>query len=314
MLVSFFWRMPLVWWLAPIFLLRFTRTQKVGRGFLLVWLSAFVTTSVSMYEIMNALMPMPLPAYLVSMAVTALLIGTIPYLLDRLLVTRLGGFTATLVFPLAVTIVDYASAKANPLGSIGAQAYFQYGNLAVMQLLAITGMWGIVFLVNWLGPVLNWAWERHFEWQAIRRNGLIYVGIMLAVFVYGGIRLAYAPEASETVRVHGITAVDMRTEMLPRLHEAQGQSWEAYRELSAEVQDVYLEGTIREAEAGAQIVHWPEMAVMLVKEDEAGFLARAGQIAADEGIYIVMPYGVEYQDGSPWENKLVIVDPSGRRI
>lgn len=310
-LLGFFWRVPLVWWLSPIFLLRFTRTQKVWRGFLLIWLSTFVTASVSMYEIMNALMPSPLPLYLATMAVTALLMGGLPYLVDRLLAPRLPGFAATLVFPMIVTSVDYLSAMANPMGSVGAQAYFQYGNLALMQLLSITGMWGITFLVSWLGPVVNWAWERKFVWPEIRRGVAVYAGVMLLVMLYGGARLAYAPDASSTVRMHGFTAVDMRQNALPTLREAQQQDWQTYRQLSAEIQDLYLEGTVREARAGAQLVHWPEMAVMLAKEDEAGFVARGQQIAREEGIYLAMGLGVEYQDGSPNEIKLIVADPAG---
>jgi apolipoprotein N-acyltransferase len=313
-LLGFLWRVPLVWWLTPIFLLRFTRTQKVWRGFLLIWLSTFVTASVSMYEMMNALMPSPLPVFLVTMAVTALLMGGLPYVADRLLAPRLKGFAATLVFPLAMTAVDYVSARANPIGSVGAAAYFQYGNLALMQLLSITGMWGITFLVNWLGPVVNWAWERNFDWPQIRRGAALYAGVLLAVILYGGARLAYAPAATDTVRVHGFTAVDMRQEMLPKLHEAQRQDWQTYRQLSVEIQDLYLAGTIREARAGAQLVHWPEMAVMLAKEDEAAFIARGQQIARDEGIYLAMGLGTQYQDGSPLEIKLVVVDPNGETV
>ncbi|MDY6877389.1 MAG: hypothetical protein SWK90_14465, partial [Chloroflexota bacterium] len=105
-------------------------------------------------------------------------------------------------------------------------------------------MWGIVFLVNWLGPVVNYAWERGFAWKEIRCNILVYAVIMLAVLLYGGARLAYAPQASSTVRVHGFTAVDMRMEMLPKLHEAKKQDWQTYRQLSAGIQDLYLEGTV----------------------------------------------------------------------
>ncbi len=43
-LVLFLWRVPLVWWLSPVFLLRFMRTQKVGRGFFLFWLSSFLAS------------------------------------------------------------------------------------------------------------------------------------------------------------------------------------------------------------------------------------------------------------------------------
>jgi apolipoprotein N-acyltransferase len=311
MLVAFLWRVPLIWWLGPMFNLRFMRTQKVRRGFFVIWLATFITAIPPMYTIMNELMPSPLPVFLVTTAITALISGGIPYLLDRLLVPHLKGFSATLVFPLIVTALDFISAKANPMGSLAAAAYFQYSNLALIQLLSITGMWGIVFLVSWFGSVVNYAWERNFAWKEIRRNILVYALIMLAVLLYGGARLAYAPQAANTVRVHGITAVDMRREMLPRIHEAQQGDRESYRKLAAEAQDLYLDGTIREAQAGAQIVHWPEMAVNVPKEDEPNFLSRAQQIAQDESIYLVAAYFTNFQDGSPWENKLIIIDPQG---
>ncbi|MEJ2707184.1 MAG: nitrilase-related carbon-nitrogen hydrolase [Anaerolineales bacterium] len=313
-LMLFLWRVPLVWWLSPVFLLRFIRTQKVRRGFLLIWLALFLANIPPMYSILNTLIPMPMPVFLIVTAVIVLMIWVIPYVVDRLLAPRLQGFAATLVFPLTMTVMSYISAKANPMGSIGGAAYFQYSNLALLQLLSITGMWGIVFLVNWFGPVVNYAWERGFAWKEIRRNTLTYAAIMLAVLLYGGARLAYAPQATHTVRMHGITAVDMREEMLPKLHEAQKQDWQAYRQISMGVQDLYLAGAVREARAGAQIVHWPEMGVILAKEDENSFIDRAKQIAQDESIYLVMAYDANYQDGRPFENKLLIVDPAGQVV
>jgi apolipoprotein N-acyltransferase len=53
------------------------------------------------------------------------------------------------------------------------------------------------------------------------------------------------------------------------------------------------------------------MAVNLPKEDEDDFVMRAQQIARDEGIYLVMAYAASFQDGSPFENKLLIIDPAG---
>ena len=61
-----------------------------------------------------------------------------PYLIDRLLSPRLKGFAATLVFPLAVTAMDFLGMTINPIGSWGALAYTQYGNLALMQLLSVS--------------------------------------------------------------------------------------------------------------------------------------------------------------------------------
>jgi apolipoprotein N-acyltransferase len=306
-LLGFFWVIPLTIWLSPVFMLRFMRTQKVWRGFILVWLASFVTIAITLRN----MLPMPLPVYLVTMAISSLTVGGLPYLADRLLAPRLRGFAATLVFPLAVTALDYIGAATNPMGSIGAQAYGQYGNLAFMQLLSITGMWGIVFLANWFGAIVNWAWERSFDWPKIRRGAALYASILLLVMLYGGARLAFAPAPTGTVRMHGITAVDMQ-QTLPELHQAAGRDdWQVYRQMSAEIQDRYFEGTVREARAGAQLVHWPEMAVMVVKEDEAAFIARGQQIARDEGIYLAMAMAAVYEDGRPGENKLIVVDPAG---
>jgi apolipoprotein N-acyltransferase len=312
-LLGFFWTIPLVWWLSPVFVLRFTRTQKVWRGFILAWLATFLTVGVTQYGMMNALMPSPLPVYLITMAIGALPF-TLPYLADRLLVPRLRGFAATLVLPLAVTAVDFVSAKANPLGSIGSQAYFQYGNLALMQLLSITGMWGITFLVNWFGSVVNWAWERGFTWSNIRRGAAVYAGILLLVMLYGGARLAFAPPATGTVRMHGITAVDMRQNWSGLNQVIEQEGWEAMRQKTAEYHDLYFEETVREARAGAQLVHWPEMAVMVPGEDEPAFIARAQEIARQEDVYLALGVGTVFQDDRPWENKLIVIDPAGEIV
>jgi len=312
-LLSLLWRVPLVYWLVPVFYLRFTRTQSTRRGFFLIWLASFLTVVPPLYPILSAMIPSPLPVFIITAVITALLASGIPYLVDRLLVPRLKGFSATLVFPLIMTVMDYISAKSNPLGSLAGSAYNQYSNLALIQLLSVTGMWGIVFLVNWLGPVLNYAWERGFEWKAIRRNMVAYAAIMLGVFLFGGVRLAYAPQAENTVRIHGFTAVDVRHELMPKMHALAGDR-QAYRQASTEVQELYLEGTLREAQAGAQIVHWPEMAIFLPEEDEADFLSRVAQIASDEGIYVVVPYALEFKDGGPFDNKLLIIDPAGEVV
>jgi len=312
-LISLFWTIPLVWWLSPILVLRFIRTQKVWRGFVLSWLATFAIVGITQYEMLDALMPSPLPVYLVTVAFTALPY-TLPYLADRLLAPRLRGFGGTLVFPLAVTVVDYVGARANPLGSIGAQAYFQYGNLALMQLLSVTGMWGITFLVNWLGSVVNWAWERDFDWPSIRRGSAIYAGILAAVVLLGSARLAFAPPVMGAVRMHGVTVVDMR-ENWPELHRiAAEDGWEAMRQVAADYRDRTLEATIQEARGGAELVHWPEMAVMVPGEDEPSFVARCQEVARHEQVYLAMGVGTVFHDGRPTEVKLIVIDPAGEIV
>ncbi|MCK4464908.1 MAG: hypothetical protein KAU83_04280, partial [Bacteroidales bacterium] len=140
-LLGFFWTMPLTVWLGAIFILRFMRTQRVWLGFILVWLSSYVTLGITLRD----MLPLPLPMYLISMAISTLMVFALPYLADRLLAHRLKGFASTLVFPLAVTAMDFIGATTNPMGSLGAYAYALNDNLVLLQLLSITGMWGITF-------------------------------------------------------------------------------------------------------------------------------------------------------------------------
>ncbi|MEJ2266723.1 MAG: hypothetical protein P8X95_25045 [Anaerolineales bacterium] len=48
----------------------------------------------------------------------------------------------------------------------------------------------------------------------------------------------------------------------------------------------YFEATLREAQNGAQLVHWPEMAAWVPEEDEPAFYPRAAEIARQEDVYL----------------------------
>jgi apolipoprotein N-acyltransferase len=255
----------------------------------------------------------PLGQYLVMMAINAFTICALPYIIDRWLTQRVRGFASTLIYPTAATAFEFLSVMSNPMGTVGASPYTQYGNLAVVQIVSLTGMWGLNFLIYWLASTVNWAWENKFEWLKIRRGAAVYGGIMLAVVVYGGARLAFAPSPGETVRMHGITVVDMREE-IPNLLDAMHKDWAAFRQMSAGFQERYLEATIEQAEAGAELIHWPELALWVPEEDETGLLQRSKEIAQRLDVYLVLSYGVHYQDGRKTRNKLVMLDPEGQIV
>ncbi len=302
------WAIPLVSWIQPIFFVRFVRTQRVWLGVLLVWLATFVTGSIGWWNILGY--GVPLPFFIVTIGINTLLIAGVAYLAYRLLAPRLGGFAATLVFPLATTALDFLGMTANPMGSFGAQAYTQYGSLTFMQLLSVTGMWGITFLVGWFATVVNYAWERSFSWPQIRRGLAIFACVLLAVMAYGSIRLAYFQPAAGTVRVAAFTAVDFR-EKQDELFQTRGTDWEAFLRLAAERYDPYFETTSREAQAGAKIVLWPEMALQVAADDEPALIARGQEVSRQEGIYLAMSWMKLYEEDRPSQVKLVITDPAG---
>lgn len=299
------WVIPLAPWLSPVFLIRFTRTQRrlLWAYFLLAITSAIVTAIVLQGVLEGS-------TY-ISTIIGAALISNLPFVADRLLSRQFKGFISTLAFPLAFTALEFINVATNPLGSYGSWGYTQYGNLALAQLASITGLWGLTFLINWLGPVANWAWERSCNWPQIRHGVAIFAAILLAAVAYGSIRLTFFAPQGGTVRVAAFTSVDYRARQ-EELHGAKDNDWESFRQMSAEREDLYFADTIREARAGAQIILWPEMAIMAASEDEADLIARGREVAREEGIYLAMPIGIAYEDDAqPWENKLLLMSPDG---
>ena len=81
------------------------------------------------------------------------------------------------------------------------------------------------------------------------------------------------------------------------------------------LQNWFLEGSRREARAGARLVVWPEQNLLVFSENETAFLARARQVAADERVYLAMGMGtIHLGEPRPFENKLVLIDPAGRIV
>lgn len=295
------WIIPLAAWLAPVWLMRFLRTQRVGRGYLVFLLAFAAVLTIAWWGIL------PFPFVLVFMPVQAL-IASLPFLFDRLLAPRLKGFGATPVFPLASTAIEFLS-MSGPMGSFGATAYTQYGNLALMQLVSVTGVWGVSLLMAWSTSIANWVWERSCEWKVVWRGVALYGGLLALVLALGSVRLIFFYPEAPAVRVAGLTAVEVRLQDLLPLVTKNPQ---AFRERTTDIHQRYFEATIREARAGAKIVVWPEMAGIGMEEDEAALIARGKDVARQEAVYLAMPLFTIHPDGRrPTENKLLLVDPSG---
>ena len=99
---------------------------------------------------------------------------------DRVLVSRLSGFAATLVFPFASSAFEFLTLWPNPMGAWGSLAYSQFSSLHLTQVASITGMWGVTFLVSWFASAVNWIWEEGGDWPRIRRGVAMAQGMPLA--------------------------------------------------------------------------------------------------------------------------------------
>jgi apolipoprotein N-acyltransferase len=311
-------------WLAPVFLLRVVRTQRLLIGLPLAWLAravafAFVLEGLLFYAGSGL-------THYTLIGVIAL-VTTVPYAIDRLIAPRLGGFVATLVFPLAVTTVEYISSLGST-GNITSIAYTQYGELPLLQLASVTGTAGITFLVSWFAAVVNWAWERDFAWPRVRGGAVLYGAVLAAVILGGGARLALAAPTAATVRAAGISASQAAVSAFQRqlppatlaallsTHATAADRTAAHVAFSAIDADL-LASTQREASAGAKVIEWPEASTVganVLQEDLPDLLQRAGAVARQTGVYLDLGIAVIRPPGAnpPGMDEAILIDPTGR--
>jgi apolipoprotein N-acyltransferase len=232
------------------------------------------------------------------------------------LVRRFQGFAATLVFPLANAAFEFLTIWPSPMSSYGSLAYGLSSSIYITQLASISGLWGVTFVISWFASSVNWIWEEGLAWQRIRRGMAVYASVMLVILLYGMVRLsAFQPEAG-TVRIHGIIETDY-TEQEWRLHIAPliATNPAAVKANSALAYERYLEATVREARAGAQIVAWPELAVVGYQQDLDALLERARAAARQENIYLAMGVGLlDPAVNHVQENRFMMVDPQGQIV
>jgi hypothetical protein len=64
-----------------------------------------------------------------------------------------------------------------------------------------------------------------------------------------------------------------------------------FDEKLSRLHDWFLDGSRREARAGARLIAWPEQSLLVFSEGEARFIERAQRLAAEEHVYLAMGLG-----------------------
>lgn len=305
---------PMAAWLAPVFLLRFSRTQPIAIALPILFLAQSLGA-------LGALRTDYLGAPMSASILTTFCFGyglvlALPYMVDRLLASRLTAGLKVFPFPLALTTLHWLLSF-SPFPTWGSPAYTQVGNLPLMQIVSLTGLWGLVFLMGWAASAVNAVWEEQRSADALKKYILPLVFVLTGVLFYGGARLASAP-TSETVRVAGIAPNPKLWDYPPVQQIAKAAQSEReffHQKVQPSLQDLFTR-TLQEARAGARLVVWAETAAWIVQEDEALVLKRASQVAQQEGIYLQVGMGVIGRtEAHPYAtNYSVLFDPQGRAL
>ena len=303
-------KVPCAAWLVPLFMVRFVRTQRlrVSMPVLLVAQMAAIAFQ------MRGMFPGDGGAYWLTLTATSVP-GLIPYAIDRIMWGRLSAVAGTFVFPLAYTVFDYAGSF-SPYGSWGAVGYSQYGELALLQLLAVTGLWGITFLIGWFAAVGNLLCEESWKSRSAVRAGSAFLIVITLILFWGGLRLsAFAPHEA-TVRIASLSAIpEPSPQGLFRLIDgkATATDLEQIRAWAGPIDEDLLLRADEAARSGARIVFWGEANAPMLQQDEAAFLSAGSRLAARDRIYLGMALGVWVPGAARvLENELVLIEPDGR--
>lgn len=301
-------------WLALTLLLHASRSLPPWPG--MVWMSVALCAALAVGN--RGVLPVGGPGYFAIVVFYAATLA-VPLAVDRLWAPRMNGFASTLVFPMALVATEFLRSRWSPAASWGSLAYTQFGFLPLMQVAAFVGIWGITFSLGWFASTFEWAWSRQFDWGTVHTPVLACAAVLFGMVLAGSARVALAPTDRPSFRAvtinrptdlfapgemtriaEGRLSLDDRTALVDKLRR---------------LHDWFLDGSRREARAGARLVAWPEQNLLIFDDDEPRFIERARQLAADEKVYLAMGMGtVHVGEALPLENKLVLIDPDGRLL
>ena len=298
---------------APLLLLRFTRRQRPVLGSFIL-----VAQSIAFAIQFRGMIPVPGAIHTVIVLIYASAL-TVPYVADRLIGPRLRGWSATLVFPCAWASTDYLLSL-SPYGSWGTAAYSLHGNLPLLQTLAVTGLWGLAFLIGWVAAAANRVWELGAPRspRALRAAG-VTAAVVTLVALLGGARLVLFPPDAPTVRIASLSRIEMALHPDPKVvgrffrqQPLTPEEVATIRSRAATIANDLLERSEREAGAGARIVFWGEANAPVLAEDESDLIRRGREVAKRSEIYLGMALAGWHRDARlPLANKLVVIGPDG---
>ena len=294
------WILPIAAFIAPVFLIRFLRFQKPLKGFLIIVFVGWVSN----IFVWKGMMPMSgFFYYFVTFMMSVF--TSLTFLIDRIYIQKLKGIISTLIFPAAYVVMDFITILTNPSGSYGTLVHTQSA-LPLLQLVSITGIWGVTFLIMWTASIINWLWDNNYEKSKVYSAFLVFGIPLLSLIIWGQFRLMH-PIDSPTVRIASINSTKS---------EYQHRMTTNFDSLVEQANQGFLRNCELAASSGAKIIFGRETIISLPVDEETNFIEKAKKIAIRDSIYIGIPIHVipkENSNKNP-ENKIIWISPTGETL
>jgi len=192
---------PLIWIAPiPIIILAFDLSPRTT---IVIAFSAFLLGCFTLFSYLAQLMP-------IGMVIVSLVIPAIAFALavltTRYAVLHFNHWSTVFVFPAVWTSYEYLLSVVSPHGTAGSLAYTQIDILPLVQIVSLTGLWGVTFILTLIPASIAVAWHlRRNKRQAVPAL-VIPLSLGLLILSFGWVRLAQ-PISGQSIRV-GLAATD----------------------------------------------------------------------------------------------------------
>ena len=230
-------------------------------------------------------------------------------------------FQDTIIFASIMVSIEYIIYLIYPILGGLSDAYTQYQNLYLLQIVTVTGIYGITFLIYWAAAMVIWIWNNKNKKEYLKKYIIVYGSVIGLVFVYGIVMFHFVGNSDKSVRIAGVTVPishllnddkDIYSTFYTDTFTDENIT-NARNKLSLVADELFLK-TELEAQAGAKIVFWSELNGAVLKQDEDILLQRASDMAKQEEIYLIVSLLVKTPYVDLKENKTVAFNPQGELI
>jgi len=273
-----------VTWLAPLpVLLLSAHVRK--RWAALAAFTAYAIGGINEWSYLHDLIALPLAIDLAAIMEPGLFLA-LCVLLFRRLVLQGRVVTAALAVPALWVSIEYLGTLSSPHGTFGSISYTQMDALPVIQIAAVTGIWGVSFLLLLVPTAIAAIASRDASRRA--RVGVALIAVLLPAMAigYGYSRLHEAPVGTARIGL-----VSLEKPIRPALHDPAGQALETR----------YVTAIDRLAAAGARAVVIPETSFAT---SDATIPAFADLAQRD---HLVLDAGIDFKGDPHAERNMVMV-------
>ncbi|CAM4412730.1 Apolipoprotein N-acyltransferase [Pedobacter westerhofensis] len=244
----------------------------------------------------------------------------LPFLINRLLYNQIPVTFKWLLLPLCGVTVEYLMSLSSN-GTWGSVGYSQT-NIYLLQVLSVTGIYGIVFIIYLNAALLFEIIISAFHKRARFRFAGFASSLLVLAFGFGFVRLQMDNPVKQKVKVMGLTF--QGKEAWPWFQE---MVWQGNVSIQQRKKEISLKSIrtnlfyLRETKEAIRVYHpkwviWNEASLLVLQTDYLNFVQVNSRFAKENAVFLGLPYYLA-SDGFPRqkaENHFIIFNPDGKII